>query len=87
METKSARNLKHSARIYKRGENTEKETTIKIENIDDLKKLLDTAKEQCEQLTEMIEEIQSFKPRVQVSMAVEKRVRIALVKKESRLHS
>lgn len=65
----------------------EKETTIKIENIDDLKKLLDTAKEQCEQLTETIEEIQSFKPRVQVSMAVEKRVRIALVKKESRLHS
>lgn len=62
-------------------------TTIKIENIDDLKKLLDTAKEQCEQLTETIEEIQSFKPRVQVSMAVEKRVRIALVKKESRLHS
>ena len=48
----------------------EKETTIKIENIDDLKKLLDTAKEQCEQLTETIEEI-----------------RIALVKKESRLHS
>lgn len=65
----------------------ENETTIKIENIDDLKKLLDTAKEQCEQLTETIEEIQSFKPRVQVSMAVEKRVRIALVKKESRLHS
>jgi|GEM_PF-2992243 hypothetical protein len=65
----------------------EKETTIKIENIDNLKKLLDTAKEQCEQLTETIEEIQSFKPRVQVSMAVEKRVRIALVKKESRLHS
>lgn len=63
------------------------ETTIKIENIDDLKKLLDTAKEQCEQLTETIEKIQSFKPRVQVSMAVEKRVRIALVKKESRLHS
>ena len=50
----------------------EKETTIKIENVDDLKKLLDTAKEQCEQLTETIEEIQSFKPRVQVSMAVEK---------------
>ena len=65
----------------------ENETTIKIKNIDDLKKLLDTAKEQCEQLTETIEEIQSFKPRVQVSMAVEKRVRIALVKKESRLHS
>ena len=65
----------------------ENETTIKIENIDGLKKLLDTAKEQCEQLTETIEEIQSFKPRVQVSMAVEKRVRIALVKKESRLHS
>ena len=65
----------------------EKETTIKIENIDDLKKLLDTAKEQCEQLTETIEKIQSFKPRVQVSMAVEKRVQIALVKKESRLHS
>ena len=65
----------------------ENETTIKIENIDDLKKLLDTAKEQCEQLTETIEEIQSFKPRVQVSMAVEKRVRIALAKKESRLHS
>ena len=65
----------------------EKETTIKIENIDNLKKLLDTAKEQCEQLTETIEKIQSFKPRVQVSMAVEKRVQIALVKKESRLHS
>lgn len=65
METKSARNLKHSARIYNRGENMEKETTIKIENIDDLKKLLDTAKEQCEQLTETIEKIQSFKPRVQ----------------------
>lgn len=65
----------------------ENETTIKIENLDDLKKLLDTAKEQCEQLTETIEEIQSFKPRVQVSMAVEKRVKIALVKKESRLHS
>ena len=65
----------------------ENETTIKIENIDDLKKLLDTAKEQCEQLTETIEEIQSFKPRVQVSMAVEKWVQIALVKKESRLHS
>ena len=65
----------------------EKETTIKIENVDDLKKLLDTAKEQCEQLTETIEKIQSFKPRVQVSMAVEKRVQIALVKKESRLHS
>lgn len=65
----------------------EKETTIKIENIDDLKKLLDTAKEQCEQLTETIEKIQSYKPRVQVSMAVEKRVQIALVKKESRLHS
>lgn len=65
MRTKSARNLKHSARIYKRGERMEKETTIKIENIDDLKKLLDTAKEQCEQLTETIEEIQSFKPRVQ----------------------
>ena len=65
----------------------EKETTIKIENIDDLKKLLDTAKEQCEQLKETIEEIQSFKPRVQVSMAVEKWVQIALVKKESRLHS
>lgn len=65
----------------------ENETTIKIENIDDLKKLLDTAKEQCEQLTETIEEIQSFKPRVQVSMAVEKRVRIALVKKKSQLHS
>lgn len=65
----------------------ENETTIKIENIDALKKLLDTAKEQCEQLTETIEKIQSFKPRVQVSMAVEKRVRIALVKKESRLHS
>lgn len=65
----------------------ENETTIKIENIDDLKKLLDTAKEQCEQLTETIEKIQSFKPRVQVSMAVEKRVQIALVKKESRLHS
>lgn len=65
----------------------EKETTIKIENINDLKKLLDTAKEQCEQLTETIEKIQSFKPRVQVSMAVEKRVQIALVKKESRLHS
>ena len=43
----------------------EKETTIKIENIDDLKKLLDTAKKQCEQLTETIEKIQSFKPRVQ----------------------
>ena len=65
----------------------EKETTIKIENVDDLKKLLDTAKEQCEQLTETIEKIQSFKPRVQVSMAVEKWVQIALVKKESRLHS
>ena len=65
----------------------EKETTIKIENINDLKKLLDTAKEQCEQLTETIEKIQSYKPRVQVSMAVEKRVQIALVKKESRLHS
>ena len=65
----------------------EKETTIKIENIDDLKKLLDTAKKQCEQLTETIEKIQSFKPRVQVSMAVEKLVQIALVKKESRLHS
>lgn len=65
----------------------ENETTIKIENIDNLKKLLDTAKEQCEQLTETIEKIQSFKPRVQVSMAVEKRVQIALVKKESRLHS
>ena len=65
----------------------ENETTIKIENIDDLKKLLDIAKEQCEQLTETIEKIQSFKPRVQVSMAVEKRVQIALVKKESRLHS
>ena len=50
----------------------EKETTIKIENIDDLKNLLDTAKEQCEQLTETIEKIQSYKPRVQVSMAVEK---------------
>lgn len=66
METKSARNLKHSARIYKRGENMGKETTIKIKNIDDLKKLLDTAKEQCEQLTETIEKIQSFKPRVRV---------------------
>lgn len=87
MGTKSARNLKHSARIYKRGENMENETTIKIENIDDLKKLLDTAKEQCEQLTETIEKIQSYKPRVQVSLAVEKRVQIALVKKESRLHS
>ena len=65
----------------------ENETTIKIENIDNLKKLLDTAKEQCEQLTETIEKIQSFKPRVQVSMAVEKWVQIALVKKESRLHS
>lgn len=65
METKSARNLKHSARIYKRGENMENETTIKIENIDDLKKLLDTAKEQCEQLTETIEKIKSFKPIVQ----------------------
>ena len=65
----------------------ENETTIKIENIDDLKKLLDTAKEQCEQLTETIEKIQSYKPRVQVSLAVEKRVQIALVKKESRLHS
>lgn len=65
MNEKSARILKHSARIYKRGENMEKETTIKIENIDDLKKLLDTAKEQCEQLKETIEEIQSFKPRVQ----------------------
>lgn len=43
-----------------------KETTIKIKNIDDLKKLLDTAKEQCEQLTETIEKIQSFKPRVRV---------------------
>ncbi len=43
----------------------EKKTTIKIENIDDLKKLLDTAKEQREQLTETIEKIQSFKPRVQ----------------------
>lgn len=72
METKSARNLKHSARIYKRGENMGNKTTIKIENIDDLKKLLDTAKEQCEQLTETIEKIQSYKPRVQVSMAVEK---------------
>ena len=40
-------------------------TTIKTENIDALKKLLDTAKEHCEQLTETIEEIQSFKPRVQ----------------------
>ena len=65
MGTKSARILKYSARIYKRGENMEKETTIKIENIDDLKKLLDTAKEQCEQLKETIEEIQSFRPRVQ----------------------
>ena len=43
----------------------EKETTIKIENINDLKKLLNTAKEQCEQLTETIEKIKSFKPRVQ----------------------
>lgn len=48
------------------GESMELTTTIKIENIDDLKKLLDTAKKQCEQLTETIEKIQSFKPRVRV---------------------